>query len=128
MCLVMLMCPCQLTATCNLQPATFVALGGAQFESHLAVVPICTFSQQSAWLTYDEVAHLMTMPWVKPGVWGPKCFCLFCRGLRASKPQERQDPGSACRGPKLALVSSEFVCLLFCRRLLSNYFESKANV
>jgi len=31
-------------ATVDLQPATFVALGGAQFESHRPM-PVCTFAQ-----------------------------------------------------------------------------------
>lgn len=73
--------PLQLS-TCNLQRSLHL-------EGHsLRVTARCLFAhllRQSAWLTYDEVAHLM-MPWVKSELGDPlstqraqkpKCFYLF---------------------------------------------------
>lgn len=115
--------PLQLS-TCNLQRSLHL-------EGHsLRVTARCLFAhllRQSAWLTYDEVAHLM-MPWVKSELGDPlstqraqkpKCFYLFL-GM-GSLPEWHQV------GPAIFRVCL-FVCLLLCRRLLSNYFESKANV
>lgn len=131
-----------LPETCNLQqPATFVALGGAQFESH---------HDTYLHIRSGKVLGLLMMRWPtwccrSPGLSWVKLW------LGASPPSKRQSAflhrcegyyvPASCPWKVLAeapapapapswplYLRSLFVCLLFRHRLLSNYSESKANV
>jgi len=91
------MCNVPLPATCNLQPATCnvrCTWRGTVWKS-----PRCLFAhllRQSAWLTYDEVAHLM-MAGLSRG-WGPSpssqptesqsAFACSKEGIRSEAPAE----------------------------------------
>lgn len=114
------MCPCNCRlATCNVR----CTWRGTVWESPPdACLHICS----------GKVLGLLMTRW--PTWW--------CHGLNRnwgihSQPNEPKSQSAfTCSwvwvpfqsGTKLALLSSGFVCLLLCRRLLSNYFESKANV
>lgn len=131
-----------LPETCNLQqPATFVALGGHSLR--VTTILICTFAQAKclAYLWWGgplDAAVRRACHGLNFG-WGPappskrqSAFPHRCEGyyVPASCPwkvlAEAPAPASAPSWP--LYLRSWFVCLLFRRRLLSNYSESKANV